>query len=102
MRILTNAAVLGCLWAVTLGAANPIIGTWKVNSAKTKSSLGPPPKALTAVYRQEGDWIVAKMTGVDGWPDVRQHTPLQTGRKRLPISMGVARSSGYALREEDR
>jgi hypothetical protein len=90
MRVLSNAAVLGCLCAAALmGAANPIIGTWKVNSAKTKSSPGSPPKAVTAVYSQEGDWIIAKMTGVDaaGRPFNNTHRYKQDG-KEYPSQWG--------------
>jgi hypothetical protein len=84
MRMLSNAAVLGCLCgAIVMSAANPIIGPWKLNSAKTRSSPGPPPKAVTAVYSQEGDWIIAKMTGVDaaGRPFNRTHRYKQDGRE---------------------
>jgi hypothetical protein len=98
MRILSNTAVLGWLCAATLMAApNPIVGTWKVNSAKTKSSPGPPPKAVTAVYSQEGDWIIAKMTGVDaaGRPFANTHRykqdakdyPSQWGSRRGVLSV---------------
>jgi len=91
MRLLSNAAVVGCLCAATLmSAANPIIGTWKLNSAKTKTSPGPPPKAVSAVYSQEGDWIIGKYTGVDaaGQPFSSTHRYKQDG-KEYPSQWGA-------------
>ena len=93
MRMLSNAIVLGCLCAAALiGAANPIIGTWKLNSAKSKPSSGPPPQGLTAVYSQEGDWIIGKFTGVDtaGRPVASTHRYKQDG-KDYPSQWGARR-----------
>ena len=46
--------------ALTLSAADSIVGTWKLNLAKSKYSPGPAPKSTTQTYTQDGDWIVAK------------------------------------------
>src|SRR5262245_22389608 len=84
MRImLSNPAVLAWLCAATLmGAATPMTGTWKVNSSRTKSSPVPPPKGVTVVYSQEGDWIIGKFTGVDsaGRPFANTHRYKQDGK----------------------
>ena len=48
-----------------LVAADPILGTWKMNVSKSKISPGPAPQSVTAVYSQEGDWIVIKTNGID-------------------------------------
>ena len=71
-------------------AANPIVGTWKVSSARSKSSPGPPPKGVTAVYSQEGDWIIGKMTGVDAAdrPFASTHRYKQDG-KDYPSQWGA-------------
>jgi hypothetical protein len=58
--ILTLAAA-----AFVLSAADPLLGTWKMNVAKSKFNPGPPPKGGTVVYSQEGDWIVLKNDGID-------------------------------------
>jgi hypothetical protein len=66
MRLLINAAIVCCLSAaMILAAADPSLGTWKMNVAKSKFSPGPAPKNVTSVYGQEGDWIVIKTTGFD-------------------------------------
>ena len=70
--------------ALTLSAADPSLGTWKLNTAKSKYSPGPAPKSSTVVISQDRDWIVRKADGVnsegktttstiirykrDGWP----------------------------------
>src|SRR5580692_6579251 len=46
-------------------AANPSLGTWKLNKAKSKLSPGLP-KNLTVTYAAEGDDIRATVDGVDG------------------------------------
>jgi hypothetical protein len=46
-------------------AANPNLGTWKLNEAKSKLSPGLP-KNLTVVYEAVGDNIKATVDGVDG------------------------------------
>ena len=51
--------------ALTLIAADPTLGTWKMNVAKSKFNPGPAPKNVTTTYSQEGDWIVLKSTGED-------------------------------------
>jgi hypothetical protein len=43
-------ALLGL--AATLVAANPAIGTWKLNLDKSKYSLGPAPKSATITYEE--------------------------------------------------
>jgi len=46
-------------------AANPNMGTWKLNEAKSKLSPGMP-KNLTVVYEAAGDSIKGTIDGVDG------------------------------------
>jgi hypothetical protein len=50
---------------VCLAAANPTLGTWKLNEAKSKISPGAP-KNLTVVYTAAGDNIKGTIDGVDG------------------------------------
>jgi hypothetical protein len=47
--------------AATLVAADPAIGTWKLNAAKSKYTPGPPPKSATITYEETADGI--KRTG---------------------------------------
>jgi hypothetical protein len=46
-------------------AANPTLGTWKLNEAKSKMSAGMP-KNLTVVYEAAGEDIKGTIDGVDG------------------------------------
>jgi hypothetical protein len=56
------ASILGTLaMAGTLCAADPTIGTWKLNLAKSKYIPGPPPRSATITYEESGDGI--KRTG---------------------------------------
>ncbi len=54
--------------AVELAAqdADPIIGTWELNVAKSKYSPGPAPKSETRTYVIAGQDIKATSKGVDG------------------------------------
>ncbi|HYP05569.1 MAG TPA: hypothetical protein VER03_04975, partial [Bryobacteraceae bacterium] len=45
-------------------AADPIVGTWKLNLAKSKFNPGPSPKSSTVTYTEEGDWLVLKIDNV--------------------------------------
>jgi hypothetical protein len=61
-RMLSLAMLLA---AVAVAASNPMIGTWKMNVAKSKFSPGPPPKSVTVTSSEDGDWVVNKAEGVD-------------------------------------
>jgi hypothetical protein len=50
---------------VCFASANPTLGTWKLNEAKSKSIPGLP-KNLTVVYTAAGDNIKGTIEGVDG------------------------------------
>src|SRR6266568_7056319 len=52
-------ALLG--FAATLVAADPTVGTWKLNTAKSKYTPGPAPKSATVTYEETADGI--KRTG---------------------------------------
>jgi hypothetical protein len=50
---------------VCFAAANPNLGTWKLNEAKSKLVAGMP-KNITVVYAAAGDSIKGTIDGVDG------------------------------------
>ena len=61
--LLTLAAMFVC---TTVGlAANPHMGTWKLNEAKSKINPGAP-KNSTVVYEDAGDSVKVTVDGVDG------------------------------------
>jgi len=53
--------------AITVWAADPTAGTWKLNPAKSKYSPGPTPTSATITYEDTADGI--KRTGENVLPD---------------------------------
>ncbi len=73
MRVLkfVAIAVLAVVGSGTLQAqSNPLVGTWKLNVAKSKFSPGPAPKSLTRNIEAQGDGVKYTFEGVaaDGKP----------------------------------
>ena len=55
-----------CVFSVALIAAdNPFVGTWKLNTAKSKGTPGTLNKEETVVFEAVGDQIKRTVTGVD-------------------------------------
>src|SRR5258708_11917423 len=52
-------------FAATLVAADPTVGTWKLNTAKSKYSPGPAPKSATITYEETADRIKRMGESVD-------------------------------------
>ena len=65
-RLLAFAAVtvLACAAATTLVAQNPLVGTWKLNVAKSKYNSGAAPKSLTRTVEAQGDKMKYTFEGV--------------------------------------
>jgi hypothetical protein len=51
--------------AMAAGAADPVVGTWVLNVAKSKFSPGPAPKAQTRTYAATADGIDLVVTGTN-------------------------------------
>lgn len=66
---------------------DPIIGTWKLNLAKSKFSPGPPPKGRTVTYEVVGQGfkITTKGTDAEGKPTDYQYTANYDG-KDYPVT----------------
>src|ERR1051325_11717955 len=45
--------------------ANPFLGTWELNVAKSKHTPGPAPKQQTTMYEAAGDGIKVTTSGTD-------------------------------------
>ncbi len=60
-----GAFVLCLVAFVATAVASPLIGTWKLNEAKSKIPAGAP-KNVTVVYEAAGDSIKVTVDGVDG------------------------------------
>lgn len=67
-KILTLVLLATVLLAGPAMAADPILGTWKLNVAKSKFSAGTELKAGSRVYTEAGGTytLEQKMTGADG------------------------------------
>jgi hypothetical protein len=67
MKMRTTVLLLVTLFvsATVCFAADPNLGTWKLNEAKSKIDAGLP-KNLTVVYEAVGDSVKATVDGVDG------------------------------------
>jgi hypothetical protein len=78
------------LWGDSASAqgGDAVIGTWKVNLAKSTYSPGPPPQSLTVKIERAGDYgekITADGTRADGQPIQIRYTVQFDGRD-YPIS----------------
>jgi hypothetical protein len=63
-RFMRLAALLLC-FAVGLWAADPWLGTWKLNVAKSKFSPGPPPKSRVRTFEMAGDQLKSTVENVN-------------------------------------
>jgi hypothetical protein len=55
-----------CLFSIALVAAdNPFLGTWKLNTAKSKGTPGTMDKEGTQVFEADGNGIKRTFTGID-------------------------------------
>src|SRR5258708_13228615 len=64
IRIAVAAVAVSCIATAGCVAANPHIGTWKLNEAKSKLAPGMG-KNRTVVYAEQGDKIKVTVDGVD-------------------------------------
>ena len=73
-------------FAAALVAADPFVGTWKLNPAKSKYKTGTPPKEQTVTYSVEGSDLHAMVKGTssDGQPiSVHTSVPLKGGTGKV-------------------
>lgn len=83
MKNIINALLVGTVLAfaadtlaVAADAPDPVVGTWTLNSAKSKFNPGPAPKSITRIYAQSAHGIALTLNGVaaDGSPMSQQST----------------------------
>jgi hypothetical protein len=59
--------LLGFVASSTLRAqSNPLVGTWELNTSKSKYEPGPTPKSLTRTVEAQGDGVKYTFAGVSG------------------------------------
>jgi len=65
--VLVTILVLAVLASgVLLAQSSPLVGTWKLNTAKSKYSPGPGPKSQTRTVEAQGDGIKVRIEGTAG------------------------------------
>jgi len=92
-----------CCFALSVAAspADPHVGTWKLNVAKSKYSPGPAPKEVTMKIEAKGAGIHLTQSGTDaaGKPIKVEFTANYDG-KDTPVT-GVANTDTIALKRVD-
>ena len=64
MRFLPMAIFV--ISSTLFAADNPFLGTWKLNTAKSKSSPMPVAQSMTVKFEADGEKVRRTVTGVDG------------------------------------
>jgi len=91
--------ILGSAFAVW--AADPVLGTWELNVAKSKYNPGPAPKSQTRIYEAlpGGIKVTIKTVNADGQSTVVEH-PANYDGKDYPIT-GSTQADVIALKQID-
>ena len=93
MRKRSIALTVAFCLAAALCFASPLMGTWKLNDAKSKIPAGAP-KSITVTYEAAGDSIKCTIDGTD--PEGKPTHTVWTGKfdgKDYPVDDGTTRSA---------
>jgi hypothetical protein len=93
MKKILTSAFLGTFLAIGSAAvaagtaADPVVGTWNLNAAKSKFSVGPALKSQTRIYSQSAQGITLNMktVGADG-KEATTQTTYQLDGKDYPVT----------------
>lgn len=89
MKALLQTVALAAMLAFTAvaSAADPVVGTWQLNLAKSKFSPGPAPKADTRSYSESADGITMtwKSVAADG-KEINVGSTYRTDGKDYPLT----------------
>jgi hypothetical protein len=90
-RTLFLGAFLVLAAGVLLAQDNPFVGTWKLNTAKSKYEPGPAPKSQTRTIVAEGDGAMYRFEGVgaDGNPVAYSFTSNYDGKDSPVTGKGM-------------
>jgi len=92
------------LWAhsASAQAADPLVGTWKLDVAKSKFSPGPAPKSITVTFEAAGEGIkvTADVVGADDKPTHTTYTGNYDG-KDYPIAGSETGADTVSLKRVD-
>jgi hypothetical protein len=108
MQTIFKTLLVGAIIAIGTGtalAADPVVGTWKLNLAKSTFSPGPAPKSQTRIYAEsaQGMTVTVKTTAADGKESTTNLTFKEDG-KSYPASgtpdfdmVSVTRTDAYTV-----
>jgi len=90
MQTIFKTLLIGAVLAIGTGtaiAADAVVGTWKLNLAKSTFSPGPAPKSQTRIYAEsaQGMTVTVKTTAADGKESTTTLTFKDDG-KSYPVS----------------
>jgi len=89
MKSLLQIVALAAMLAFTTvaSAADPVVGTWQLNLAKSRFSPGPAPKADTRSYTESADGITMtwKSVAADG-REINLKSTFRTDGKDYPLT----------------
>jgi hypothetical protein len=90
MKTIFKTLLVGAVIAIGTGtalAADPAVGTWKLNLAKSTFSPGPGPKSQTRIYAEsaQGMTVIVKTTAADG-KDSTTNLTFKVDGKSYPAS----------------
>jgi hypothetical protein len=85
MKTIFNTLLIGAMIVIGTGtalAADPAVGTWKLNLAKSTFSPGPAPKSQTRIYTEsaQGMTVIVKTTAADGKDSTTNLTYKEDGK----------------------
>ena len=85
MQTLYKTLIIGAIFAIGMGsalAADAVVGTWKLNLAKSTFSPGPAPKSQTRSYVEsaQGMTVTVKTTSADGKDSMTTLTYKEDGK----------------------
>jgi septin family protein len=85
--VIAAIAVIGGAAIAIAAGSDPVVGTWQLNTSKSKFSAGPAMQSQTRTYSQSGEKITLVMTtvGPDG-KEVTTHTTYLLNGKDFPVT----------------
>jgi hypothetical protein len=104
MKSVLKFVVLAALAAVASGTvlaqSNPLLGTWKLNTAKSKSSPTPLPKSLTRTVTAQGEGAKYAFEGVaaDGSPIAYGFTVSYDGKEAAITGSGPGGADAISIK----
>jgi hypothetical protein len=101
MLQLVRLALLALAMAGLASAADPIIGTWKLNLKLSKYNPGPAPRSQVRVYEQTSDGIRTMVTTVSArGATTKSEYPANVDGKEYPV-VGQAEVDAFRMTRVD-